>query len=126
MRKRNTQRVHLGGSDGISKTQFDKIKRWAIDLPRGKDNDDLVLLLMDAQQDYLKRVAAHVRAKNPKPKIGKREPLTEVLTDKIEWPSEVYRNKYPLAPGAKSLDDVYNSQIGREDNENTSSDNRDG
>lgn len=84
MTKRITERIHLD----LSKGTFNRIKNWAIGLPHGPINDNLVLQLMDAQEDYLKRVKEKYRVKNPKPKLGKREPIVEVLNEWLDLNSQ--------------------------------------
>lgn len=69
MAKKNTERVNLS----LSRGEFNYIKRIIINLPRNRTLDDLVLTMMDAQNEYLKRVAKNVRDKNPRPRIPKRE-----------------------------------------------------
>lgn len=78
---KNQERVYLD----LSRGQFQRIKDWAIKLPR--DNravHDFIVILMDAQDDYLKRVKEKHRDKNPQPKLSKRGPIREFLKEDNE------------------------------------------
>lgn len=88
-------------------------KNWLIDQPRGKRTDDFVLLVMDAQDDYLARVKAH-RAKNPHPRLPKRPPK--------DWVAEVLNQPKEIQEFVSEWLEP-NSQFGKGENEDTGSNN---